>query len=109
MTPADEARFIALWNASTEAAAIARQLGIPRGTVSSRAATLVRQGKIHPRPRGGAYPKQKALALATGITNHGWTVRELLSFHVSPPCWTPPKPRGRRSRALQRLIARWCP
>jgi hypothetical protein len=41
MTPADEATFIALWNAGTETAAIARQLGIPRGTVSSRAATLV--------------------------------------------------------------------
>jgi hypothetical protein len=48
-------------------------------------------------------------AMATGITDHCWTVRELLSFHVPPPRWTPPKQRGRRSRALQRLIARWCP
>jgi hypothetical protein len=62
MTPADEATFIELWNAGTETAAIGRQLGIPRGTVSSRAATLVRQGKIQPRPRGGAYPKQRAQA-----------------------------------------------
>lgn len=48
-------------------------------------------------------------AMASGITDHCWTVRELLSFHVPPPRWTPPKQRGRRSRALQRLIARWCP
>ncbi len=48
-------------------------------------------------------------AMATGITDHCWTVRELLSFHVPPSCWTPPKQRGRRSRALQRLMARWCP
>ena len=47
-------------------------------------------------------------AMATGITDHGWTVRELLSFHVPPPRWIPPKRRGRRSHALQRLIARWC-
>jgi transposase-like protein len=52
---------------------------------------------------GGTTP-----AMAAGITDHGWTIRELLSFHVPPPRWTPPKPRGRRSRALQRLIARWC-
>jgi transposase-like protein len=48
-------------------------------------------------------------AMASGLTDQCWTVRELLSFHVPPPRWTPPKQRGRRSRALQRLIARWCP
>jgi hypothetical protein len=62
MTPADEARFIQLWTQGVDSATIGQQLGIPRGTVSSRAATLVRQGKIQPRPRGGAYPKQRALA-----------------------------------------------
>jgi hypothetical protein len=62
MTPADEARFIELWQQGVDSATIGQQLGIPRGTVGSRAATLVRQGKISPRPRGGAYPKQKALA-----------------------------------------------
>jgi hypothetical protein len=62
MTPAEEARFIALWNAGTETAEIGRQLGIPRGTVSSRAYTLVRQGKIQPRPKGGNYLRQQALA-----------------------------------------------
>ena len=47
-------------------------------------------------------------AMAAGITDHCWTVGELLSFHVPPPRWTPPKQRGRRSRALQALIERWC-
>ena len=47
-------------------------------------------------------------AMAAGITDHCWTVRELLSFHVPLPRWAPPKRRGRPSRALQRLIERWC-
>jgi IS1 family transposase len=48
-------------------------------------------------------------AMAAAITAHRWTVYELLSFHVPPPRWTPPQRRGRPSRALQRLIERWCP
>ena len=62
MTPTDEALFIQLWQQGRDTAEIGQQLGIPRGTVGSRAATLVRQGKIQPRPRGGAYPRQRALA-----------------------------------------------
>ena len=52
---------------------------------------------------GGTTP-----AMAAGITDHGWSVRELLSFHVPPPRWTPPTQRGRPSHALKRLIERWC-
>jgi transposase-like protein len=47
-------------------------------------------------------------AMAAGITDHAWTMQELLSFHVPLPRWAPPKQRGRPSRALQRLIKRWC-
>src|SRR3954469_14314643 len=47
-------------------------------------------------------------AMAAGITDHCWSVRELLSYHVPPPRWTPPKQRGRPSYALKRLIERWC-
>jgi hypothetical protein len=47
-------------------------------------------------------------AMAAGITDHCWTVRELLAFPVPPPRWTPPKQRGRPSHALKRLMARWC-
>ena len=51
---------------------------------------------------------QTTPAMAAGITDHGWTMHELLSFHVPLPRWVPPKQRGRPSRALQRLIKRWC-
>jgi hypothetical protein len=47
-------------------------------------------------------------AMAAGLTDYCWTVRALLSFHVPPPRWTPPTRRGRRSQAMQRVIARWC-
>ncbi len=58
-----------------------------------------------PRP-GAAVPCTPAMAAA--ITDHWWSVQELLSFHVPPPRWTPPKRRGRPSRALQHLAKRWC-
>ena len=47
-------------------------------------------------------------AMAAGITDHRWMMHELLSLHVPPPLWTPPKPRGRPSHMLKRLIERWC-
>ncbi len=37
--------------------------------------------------RGGTTP-----AMAAGITDHCWTVQELLAFHVPPPRWTAPGP-----------------
>jgi len=51
---------------------------------------------------------ERTPAMAARITTHCWSVCELLSFHVPPPRWLPPTRRGRRSRALQRVIARWC-
>jgi len=47
-------------------------------------------------------------AIAAGITNHCWTVHELLSYRVPPPAWSPPVHRGRRSAVEKALIARWC-
>jgi transposase-like protein len=47
-------------------------------------------------------------AMAAGITDHVWSVTELLHYRVPPPPWQPPPRRGRRSRALQTLIDRWC-
>jgi hypothetical protein len=46
-------------------------------------------------------------AMAAGITDHCWTIHELLSFHIPPPRWTPPKRRGRPSRVLQQTIEQW--
>jgi transposase-like protein len=47
-------------------------------------------------------------AMAAKITDHRWSIHELLAFHVPPPRWTPPKRRGRVSKATQALVARWC-
>ena len=59
-------------------------------------------------PAVGVAGVARTPAMAAGITNHCWTVQELLSFHVPPSRWTPPKQRGRPSRALKRLVERWC-
>jgi hypothetical protein len=47
-------------------------------------------------------------AMAAGITDHGWTIGALLSFHGPLSHWAPPKRHGRPSQALQHLMARWC-
>jgi hypothetical protein len=54
------------------------------------------------------HTQQTTPAMAAGITDHCWTMYELLSFHVPLSRWVPPKRRGRPSRALQHLIKRWC-
>jgi transposase-like protein len=48
-------------------------------------------------------------AMAAGITDHVWTVSELLHYRVPLPRWQPPRRRGRRSKVLLALIDRWCP
>jgi transposase-like protein len=53
--------------------------------------------------------RRQTPAMAAGITDHVWTVGELLHYRVPPPRWEPPRRRGRRSKALQALIDRWCP
>jgi Sigma-70, region 4 len=64
MTPAEqEATLIALWTEGLELTEIAQRLGIPRGTVSSRATALRKRGvALAKRPQGGAYPSQRAKA-----------------------------------------------
>jgi transposase-like protein/IS1 family transposase len=57
---------------------------------------------------GGHKWLERTPAMAAGITQHRWTVRELLSFHVVPAPWKPIKTRGRPSTASKQLIARWC-
>lgn len=48
-------------------------------------------------------------AMAAGITDHCWSMSELLIYRVPPPRWEPPRRPGRRSRQLQALIDRWAP
>jgi len=38
-------------------------------------------------------------AMAAGLTDHIWTVAELLTFKVAPPLYVPPKRRGRPPKA----------
>jgi len=47
-------------------------------------------------------------AIAAGITDHCWTVEELLSFRIPLPPWRPQKRRGRPSKVMKSLIAIWC-
>jgi transposase-like protein len=61
---------------------------------------------IH-RSLGMADGQRRTPAMASGITDHVWTVSEVLHYRVPPPRWEPPRRRGRRSRALQALIDRW--
>jgi transposase len=57
MTPAEqEATLIALWQEGLETAASAQRLGIPKGTVQSRAHSLQQRGLIQP---GSPTPGQK--------------------------------------------------
>lgn len=47
-------------------------------------------------------------AMAAGITDHCWTLQELLSYRVPLPRWVPPKRRGPMSKATKRLVQQWC-
>ena len=59
-------------------------------------------------PNGKRRWLRRTPAIAAGITDHRWSVEELLSFRVPPPRWQPPKRRGRPSNAIQALVAQWC-
>lgn len=60
MTPTEKAEFIALWTEGLEIAEIAERLGIPKGTVQSRAHRPQQRGLTQLRPQGGAYPSHLA-------------------------------------------------
>ena len=51
--------------------------------------------------------QQRTPAMAAGLTDHCWSVEELLWHRMPPPRWQPPKRRGRRSKVMQQLIDRW--
>jgi DNA-binding transcriptional MocR family regulator len=93
MTPAEEIEFIALWNQGLEIAVMAQRLGIPRGTVQSRAHCLQRRGLIQPQPKGGAYPRQKVLARQDGSP-------------ATPVTPAPPAPRAAERKDIQQWTVR---
>jgi transposase-like protein len=39
-------------------------------------------------------------AMAAGLTDHRWSMRELLTFKVAPPPYVPPKRRGRKPKSV---------
>lgn len=47
------------------------------------------------RPEGPRKWQPRAPAMAAGITDHLWSVHEVLSFRVPPPPYVPPRRRGR--------------
>lgn len=51
---------------------------------------------------------QRTPAMAADLTDHRWTVDELLTFRVPLPRWIPPKRRGRPSKETLCLIEQWC-
>jgi hypothetical protein len=72
-----EPEFIRLWQAGATQAQIAEALGIPQGTVKSRAHRLQQQGTIQARPRGGLVPVQKSVQTTdTGAENSADTDAE---------------------------------
>ncbi len=50
---------------------------------------------------------QRTPAMAAGITDHLWTVEQLLSYQVPLPPWNPPRRRGRPSAKINALIHRY--
>ncbi len=56
---------------------------------------------------GGRKWINQTLAMAAGLTTHCWSVKELMSYHVSPPRWRSPSRRGRLSAATKELINQW--
>jgi hypothetical protein len=85
VTPTDEATFIALWTQGLSHEALAHRLGVPVGTIKSRASALAHQGKIQPRPRGGAYPHQRRQAALAGVSTDTSGVSTRVSDDTPPP------------------------
>lgn len=52
-------------------------------------------------PESGRKWEQRTPAMAAGLTDHRWTMKELLLYRVPPPPWVPPKRRGRKPNSLQ--------
>lgn len=45
--------------------------------------------------------KERTPAMAAGLTDHRWSMTELLGYRVPPPPWVAPKRRGRPPKSLQ--------
>ena len=68
---------------------------------------LSSMGGVCPLPGDQQRWLRRAPAIVAGITDHLWSVEELLSFRVPPPRWKPPKRRGCPSQAMKELVTQW--
>jgi transposase-like protein len=50
---------------------------------------------------------QRTPALAAGLTDHRWSLQELMVFKVPLPVWKPQVKRGRPSNQTRRLMEQW--
>ena len=50
---------------------------------------------------------ERTPAMVAGITDHVWTVEQLLGYQVPPPPWQPPRRRGRPAAKIKALIQRY--
>ncbi len=50
---------------------------------------------------------ERTPAMAAGITEHVWTVEQLLCYQVPLPPWQPPRRRGRTCAKIKALIHRY--
>ena len=57
---------------------------------------------------GRKHWSERSPAMAAGLTNHVWSVEELLRYRLPPSRWEPPRKRGRRSKEVKKLMKRWC-
>src|SRR5262249_3473836 len=57
--------------------------------------------RIAATPTEGSKWRERTPAMAAGLTDHRWTMRELLSYPIRLPRWVPPKRRGRPPKRIQ--------
>lgn len=55
-------------------------------------------------PRNRVHWVERTPAVAIGLTDHRWSVRELLSFRVAPPPFVPPKKRGPKPKTVFQAV-----
>jgi len=52
-----------------------------------------------------ASTRERTPAMAAGLTDHPWTLRDLLSYQIPPTLWVAPKRRGRPPKSRPRAVA----